>query len=97
MLLNQWAKHSGKGWWLLGGILFWNVALGIFILMLKRGMLAHCVLLFLLANSVIVLAASRFLLHEGLSKEQWIGIFLGLIALALMEHGMSPGASPTEQ
>lgn len=85
--LNQWAKHDSKGIWLFGGFVFWNVSLLLFLSMLKRGMLAQCVVLFIITNCILVLLISHFTFHAELSRQQWLGIFLAVLGVVVMELG----------
>ena len=86
-LLNQWAKYGGRVWWAIGGFVCWNLALGLFTWMLGKGLLAHCVLLFLTSNCLLVLMVSRLVFREAMTAQQWVGVFLALVALVLMERG----------
>lgn len=86
-LLNQWVKTGGKLWWLGGGYTCWLLALTLFVLMLKRGLLAHCVILFLLSNCVFVLIVSSLVFHEAISIQKWVGIILAIVAIVMMELG----------
>lgn len=84
-LLSHWAKKSAPWGWLVGGILVWNVALVPFIFMLKRGLLAECVIAFLLANSLLIIGISVVVLREEISLNKWLWMLLGLLALVMMQ------------
>lgn len=86
-LLNQWAKAGGKAWYAIGGYCCWLIALTLFTAMLKRGLLAHCVILFLVANCLLVLLASALVFQEHLSPQKWLGIALAIVALIVIEMG----------
>ncbi|HBE90794.1 MAG: hypothetical protein A3E37_02805 [Candidatus Andersenbacteria bacterium RIFCSPHIGHO2_12_FULL_46_9] len=86
-LLNQWAKHGGKWWLIASGYLSWVVALTLFLLMLKKGPLAHCVILFLLSNCIFIIAVSNLVFHEDISAQKWAGIILAIVAIVIMESG----------
>lgn len=86
-LLNKWVKTGGNICWLGGGYACWLVALTLFVFMLKRGLLAHCVVLFLLANCIFVIAASRLVFQEDISMQKWVGIGLAIAAIVIMEMG----------
>lgn len=86
-LLNKWAKLGGGVGYAIGGYSCWLIALTLFTAMLKRGLLAHCVILFLVANCLIVLLASVLLFHEQLSDQKWMGIVLAIAALIMIETG----------
>lgn len=82
--LNVWVKSSG--WMnLVIGYLFWNLALALFVYLLKTSSLAEVVIWFLVANSAVVLGASKFYFVEDVSLRQWIGIALALIGVIIME------------
>ena len=87
VLLNKWAKTGGNVWWLGGGYACWLIALTLFVFMLKWGFLAHCVVLFLLANCLFVIAASNLVFHEPISAQKWCGIGLAITAIVVMELG----------
>lgn len=87
ILLNQWAKVSPKLGYLLGGYACWMVALVLFTCMLKKGMLADCVVLFLLANCAVALIAGPLLFHDHMSAQKWAGVVLAIFALVLMHTG----------
>lgn len=84
--LGKW-KHSGAWVWVLAGFACWNVALGLFLLMLKRALLAHCVVLFLLANCLLTVAVSQYVFDEPLSRQKWVGVALAVAAIVVMELG----------
>jgi len=86
-LLNQWAKFGGKLWWMASGYLFWIIALTMFVLMLKKAPLAHCVVLFLLTNCIFIIAVSCLVFHEDISAQKLAGIVLAIIAMVIIELG----------
>lgn len=87
ILLNHWAKISSKLGYLIGGYACWIVALMLFTAMLKKGMLADCVVLFLLANCAVALIAGPLLFHDHMSAQKWAGVVLAIFALVLMHTG----------
>ena len=84
-LLSHWAKKSAPWSWLVGGILVWNLSLVPFVFMLKRGLLAECVIAFLLANSILIIGISAVVLHEDITLNKWLWMLLGLLALVMMQ------------
>lgn len=86
-LLKQWTKSESGWWWLSGGVVFWNISLMFFILMLQRGMLAQSVVMYIILNCVFALIMSRFIFGEVLSATQWSAIALAVFAVVLMELG----------
>ena len=83
--LFQWTKSDGKVTWLLGGLVSWNISLAIFIAVLRRGVLAQSVIIYIVANCVVALGISYFALHETLSRQQWCGIAVALVGIIIME------------
>src|SRR3989344_1626506 len=83
-MLSQWAKIDNKAFLLLGGFLFWNISLLLFIGMLKREQFSTSVVFFVISNYIISIAISQFIFHEHISIYQKIAIVLALTALALM-------------
>jgi drug/metabolite transporter (DMT)-like permease len=85
-LLARWARQPS--WALLGSaFLFWNAALAMFAFMLRRSILARVVVLFLVANAVVVFAVTRFVLQDALSARQWVGMFVAVGGLIILETG----------
>ncbi|MDA1169040.1 MAG: hypothetical protein O3A36_01750 [bacterium] len=87
VLLNHWAKVSHKPTHLIGGYVCWIGALVMFTMMLKRGMLVDCVILFLLANCAVALIAGPLVFHDHMSVQKWTGVALAIVALLLMHTG----------
>lgn len=85
--LNHWAKKGGAWVNLAIGYLLWNIALLLFLYNLKSGTLAQVAILFLVANSAIVLGLSQFYFHEQLSLLRWVGITIAIIGVVVMELG----------
>lgn len=83
--LNHWAKKEGGWLSLLAGYLLWNVGLLLFLYTLRAGMLAQVAILFLVANSAVVLALSQLYFHEPLSFQRWVGITIAIIGVMIME------------
>lgn len=87
-LLNQWAKHGGSWWWIVGGFVGWNIALVIFLYMLKKQyLLAYSAGFFAAANSVAIMILCWLVFHEELSRVSWLGIGLVFIGLVIAELG----------
>lgn len=84
-VLNHWAKKSPHIGWLISGVLIWNLSLLPFIFMLKKGLLAECVIAFLLTNSTLVLLMNAFLLKEAIPLNKWVWMIFGIISLVMME------------
>ncbi len=82
--LNKWAKYESL-WHLAQGYVFWNLAMIGFIYLLRREKLAEVVIIFMVANSLVVLAASRFYFAETISVRQWVGILVALAGVLVME------------
>ncbi|OGY35159.1 MAG: hypothetical protein A3E36_00590 [Candidatus Andersenbacteria bacterium RIFCSPHIGHO2_12_FULL_45_11b] len=87
ILLNHWAKVSHKPIYLLGGYACWILALVLFTVMLKKGMLADCVILFLLANCAVALVVGPVMFDDHMSTQKWAGVALAVFALVLMHTG----------
>lgn len=87
ILLNHWAKVSSKWVYLVGGYACWIAALVLFTIMLKKGMLADCVILFLLANCAVALIAGPIMYNDSMSAQKWAGVGLAICALVLMHTG----------
>ncbi len=94
--LNVWAKTlpetvifmgMQKSVFMMGGLVFWNSSLVIFILMLQRGFLAQSVVLFIVSNCVFALLMSQIWFGEKLTMVQWFAIVLAVGAVVLMEMG----------
>lgn len=76
--LNKWAKNSADIWSLVVGFLILNISLVVFLLMLKRGYLEQSVILYIVANVLLVFFASFVVFKEPISIEKlfWVGITL---------------------
>src|SRR3989344_9081221 len=85
ILLYKWAKGAGELKYIISGFSCWLIALVLFTAMLKRGLLADCVILFLLANCAIALIAGPIFFHDPMSKQKWLGVALAISALVLIE------------
>ena len=86
-LLKQWTKSESGWFFLFGGVVFWNISLMFFIMMLQRGMLAQSVVMYIILNCVFALLMSHFIFDEMLSTVQWSAIALAVFAVVLMEMG----------
>lgn len=87
VFINRWAKNVAGLRSLVLGLLLCNVALGLFASLLRRGSLASCVVVFLVANSLLTLAVSQFVLAEPLSRMRWAGILVALVGVVMVELG----------
>lgn len=86
--INKWAKSGGTAWWVVVGIMFWNVALTLFIYLLKQGHhLSHCAALFAAANGALILLACWLVFRENLSALSWAGVGLIFIGVVVLELG----------
>lgn len=85
--LNLWAKKGENIWVLLLGFLSWNIALLLFMKLLKTDFLATTVIVFLVANSAVALSLSQLYFHEDVSLQKWIGIGVALLGIFIMELG----------
>lgn len=85
--LNIWAKKGGGSWLVVVGLLCWNLALLVFLRLLKTDLLAQAVVVFLVANSLVVLLLSHFYFEEAISLQKWLGIILAITAIVIMELG----------
>lgn len=89
IFLNQGLKEAqvGKGWWFLAGFVVWNASLVCFMIVLRSNQLAAAVVVFLIANCIIVLLTSQVWFKEPLSAVQWLSIAIGMVAMIGMELG----------
>lgn len=87
ILLYKWAKGAGELKYIVSGFVCWAIALVFFAMMLKKGLLADCVILFLLANCAIALIAGPIIFHDPMSRQKWLGVALAITALVLIETG----------
>ncbi len=86
--LNHWAKGASNSLDnLVAGVIFWNISLVFFTLMLKRGLFAESVVYFVVANFLISIVISQVFFHEQLSPLKGFGVVLALCALVAIDLG----------
>ena len=83
--LNLWAKRGGGTLTIFLGFLSWNIALLLFLRLLKTDLLAAVVIIFLVANIAVALLLSQFYFHESVSLQKWIGIGVALLGVFILE------------
>ena len=84
VLFKKWAD-GGHRWWLVAGFLIYSAGSISWAWSLKHEMISKAIVLFTLANIVLVVLAGYFFFHERLTVLNWIGIALALAAVVLVE------------
>jgi drug/metabolite transporter (DMT)-like permease len=84
-MLNEWAKGGTKALWLIGGFIFWNISLLLFMGMLRRELFSTSVVFFVVANYLVSIAFSQLIFHENITVYQKLGIVFALIAIVLIQ------------
>lgn len=88
ILLNQWAKKGGSFWWVVGGYVGWNIALTIFLYMLKKQyLLSFSGASFAAANGLVLMIACWKIFHEDISNLSWFGLVLIFSGIVIAEIG----------
>lgn len=82
--LKTWAT-ANEGSTLAAGILLYGISMFIFALSLKTGSLLANGAAYVLVNALGFVFLSQWLFKEVITQTQYAGIFLGLLALILIE------------
>jgi len=87
-VLNQWAKVGGIGW-LLGSYASWIAVATVLGLMFRAQHFSFgaAVVIFLVANVVFAVFVDRFVFKGTITRWQWLGIGLAVVALVVLELG----------
>ena len=85
--LNEWAKSGHTIDPLIAGIIYWNIALICFIMMLKNGLFSDSVVFFVVANFLCSLVISQTLFHEQFSHLKGFGVVLALCSIIAVSLG----------
>lgn len=89
ILVSRWAKTDGIGW-LLGSWLFWIASVTLFGYFLKSDRFAFSTAISFIAfaaHGVVSLLFDFLFLQTRLSREEWLGIALAIIAVLVLEVG----------
>ena len=84
-MLDLWVKNPRNTLYLIGGFIIFNVSLIVFIGMLKIGLLNQSVILFIVANVLLVFIASFVLFKESFSTQKFFWAIIALVAVIMME------------
>jgi|SRR5581483_7224308 len=87
-LLNRWAKKGGSIWWIVGGYVACNIAIALFLKILKDGhYLSQSAAVFGAVNGFLIVACSWVLFRETMSPLGWAGVIVVFVGLVLIELG----------
>jgi multidrug transporter EmrE-like cation transporter len=84
VLFKKWAD-GGRRMWLAVGFILYSTGAIAWARSLKYEDLSKAVIVFMVANAVVAVAAGIFLFGERLSVWNWIGVALGVAAIVLCE------------
>ncbi|MFO0607908.1 MAG: hypothetical protein U0324_32390 [Polyangiales bacterium] len=87
VFINRWAKGTAGLASLAAGFALCNAALALFTWMLLRASLASCVIIYLVAGSLLTFAVSHYLIHEPVSRLRVAGIAVALVGVVMVEAG----------
>ncbi len=88
VVLNHWAKNSGRLWHLVVGFLLCNVALSIWTASLKKGTLLEAAILYDVGTNVLLILASRFIFSEILPRQVYVGAVIAILGVVYMQWHM---------
>jgi multidrug transporter EmrE-like cation transporter len=90
ILVSRWAKTNGTGW-LLGSWVFWIISVTLFGYFLKSDRFAFSTAIFIAfaAHGILSLLFELAVLKTKLSREEWLGMALAIIAVLVLEVGRS--------
>lgn len=88
IVLNHWAKTSNRWSHFILGLLLCNVAVTLWAFSLKKGTLLEAAIIYDVGTNVLLILASRFIFHENLPFQTYIGAVVATLGVLYMQWHM---------